>query len=204
MKIKNIIFDVGNVLFEYDPSFIIDSLFPKTENKAFFLDELFNSDIWQQLDRGDLTENKAIHQLTNQFKCSETTEYEMRTLINQFPDYLIPIEENISLFKTLTSQYKLFILSNFQTIPFKRLLEKHPFLKLSNGTVISNDIMMKKPELGIYDYLITTYRLIPNECIFVDDLKENIDAAKKILINGIQFTTPSKLKKDLQKFNILL
>ena len=62
--------------------------------------------------------------------------------------------------------------------------------------------MMKKPELGIYDYLITKFRLIPSECVFIDDLTENITSAKRILINGIHYTSSNQLKKELGKFSI--
>lgn len=202
MIIKNIIFDIGNVLFKYDPMHIIASLLPNTKKKDLYFNELFQSDLWQKLDRGDLTETVAIKQLSQKFKLTNQEEAELKLLINEFPDYLIPNQNTIDILIYLSKKYNIYILSNFQSAPFKRLEKKHDFFNLIKGKVISNDVMMKKPELGIYDYLITKYRLIPSECIFIDDLKENIATAKKILINGIQYESSNQLKKDLTRYSI--
>lgn len=202
MIIKNIIFDVGNVLFKYDPMHIISSLLPNTKNKNLYFNELFQSDLWQKLDRGDLTATTVVKQISQKFKLTNHEEAELKVLINEFPDYLIPNQNTIDIFKYLSNKYNIYILSNFQSAPFIRLEKKHDFFNVIKGKVISNDVMMKKPELGIYDYIITKYRLIPSECIFIDDLKENIVAAKKILINGILYESSNQLKKDLSRYSI--
>ena len=64
-EIKNIIFDVGNVLFKYYPEYIIKSLLPKCAHTEFYLNELFNSDIWTSLDKGSLTAETAIKEISN-------------------------------------------------------------------------------------------------------------------------------------------
>ncbi len=202
--IRNIIFDVGNVLFKYDPSYIISSLLPKTSKKDFYLNELFLSDLWQKLDRGDLTENNVVSILKKEFKLESKDETDIRTLINEFPDYLIPNDQTIQIFKALSKKYNIYILSNFQTKPFQRLHKNYDFFNISKGIILSNDIMMKKPELGIYDYLVTKYRLQPNECLFIDDLDENITSAKRILLNGIVYKSSDQLKKELNKYSINL
>ncbi len=200
--IKNIIFDVGNVLFKYDPLHIISSILPKSNKKEFYLNELFQSELWQKLDRGDLTENNVVEKLSSTFKLDDRSKNEIRTLINEFPDYLIPNKNTIEIFKILSKKFNIYILSNFQSKPFARLKKDHDFFNLSKGIILSNDVMMKKPELGIYDYLITKFRLIPSECVFIDDLTENITSAKRILINGIHYTSSNQLKKDLGKYSI--
>ena len=181
---------------------LLHACYQNPKKKEFYLNELFLSDIWQLLDRGDITENKAIERLKKQFKLNKKDETDIRLLINEFPDFLIPNKNTIELFNSLTKKYPVYILSNFQSKPYQRLLEQQPFMKQAKGIVLSNDVMMKKPELGIYDFLVTKYRLIPNECLFIDDLKENLASAKKILINGIHYTSSYQLKKELNKYAI--
>ena len=62
--IKHIIFDIGNVLFKYNPTHIIECLTPESKYKKFYLEQLFNSDYWQQMDRGDMSLEKVKKQLT--------------------------------------------------------------------------------------------------------------------------------------------
>ena len=66
-----------------------------------------------------------------------------------------------------------------------RLLKKYPFLDEAHGRVISGNVMMKKPEMGIYHYLFTQFRILPEESLFIDDMPENIATAKKLQLKTI-------------------
>jgi hypothetical protein len=70
-------------------------------------------------------------------------------------------------------------------------------LGLSWRDVISSHIKSIKPEPEIFEYLIGTYNLIPRNTVFLDDLKCNIDAAKKFGLNTIHVKNASKIKEEL-------
>ena len=91
----------------------------------------------------------------------------------QIKDIVIPVP-NLDVQKELVSKINI-ILSNFQSKPFQQLLKNNPFLTKAKGIVVSANVMMKKPEIGIYHFLLSQYRLLPHECIFIDDMKDNIN-----------------------------
>ena len=198
--IQNIIFDVGNVLFNYDPNYITSKLLPKKANQAFYIDHLFNAPIWQQLDRGDTTTNEAIQTIKKNHP--EADAAHLKTLITKFPDHLTLNTPIKTIFTTFTKQYNVYILSNFQAPQYERLKKNHAFLSTAKGTAISSSLYMKKPEIGIYHYLLTKYGLNPNRSIFIDDLEENIATAKKLCINSITFKSEPQLKQDLKKYEV--
>ena len=203
-KIKHIIFDVGNVLFNYNPSYIIECLIPNSNSKQFYLDHLFNSDFWQKMDRGDLTLEAVKKKLHQEHGLSSLEKKEITQLATHFVDHLILNSDMKKLFLSLNNSYNIYILSNFQSKPFQKLLKNHDFLNQAKGIVVSADVMMKKPEIGIYHFLLSQYRLLPHECIFIDDLKENIQTAKKLLINPILFTSFQQTTQELKQYNIAI
>tara|TARA_B100000427_G_scaffold329821_1_gene348180 strand:+ start:10400 stop:11020 length:621 start_codon:yes stop_codon:yes gene_type:complete len=200
--IKNIIFDIGNVLFKYDPTYIIECLTPKSKFKQLYLDHLFNSDYWQKMDRGDISLEKVKKKLIETHQLSNQEDNEITKLVNEFTNHLILNTDMKTLFQTLKQRYNIYILSNFQSKPFQQLAKNNPFLTEAQGIVVSANVMMKKPEIGIYHFLLSQYRLLPHQSIFIDDLKENIQTAKKLLINTIHFKSYGQTIKDLQQFNI--
>ena len=109
-KIKHIIFDVGNVLFKYDPNYIINELLPNTPHKDFYLEHLFNSPYWQHMDRGDMSTDNVIHQLQKKHDISNEIEKDLRLLINEFAKHLILDEKMKALFLTACKKYNLYIL----------------------------------------------------------------------------------------------
>ena len=201
-SIKNIIFDLGNVIFNYNPEHILKSLYPKNCDHKFYLDYLFNSEYWQELDAGRISEKQVIEKLSTTHHLSEHQKTIAHNLINNFTKHLTLNKDMKSLFMKLSTTYNVYILSNFQSKPFLTLNNDHPFLNLAKGKVISANVKMKKPELGIYHYLISQYFLNPPECIFIDDLIENIETAKKLQIKTILFKNVYQTKRELNSAGV--
>ena len=201
-EIKNIIFDVGNVLFKYYPEYIIKSLLPKTLNSEFYLKYLFNSDIWISLDKGTLKVNSAIKLLCKDHELSINQKSDITLLITNFYKYLILDEDMKNLFIHCSKHYNVYILSNFQSDSFKKLKQDHSFLSLAKGEVVSANVKMIKPELGIYHYLLSQEKVLPQESVFIDDMKDNIIAANRLLIHGIHHESYSRTISKLKKLKI--
>lgn len=99
--------------------------------------------------------------------------------------------------------YKLFIVSNQATETFAMLQATFTDLfNLFDGTVISSHVAMLKPELSIYQYLLTTYHLNAKDCIFIDDQEENLPPARSLGIDSIHFKNAAELKKQLKSYNV--
>ncbi len=201
--IRNIVFDVGRVLFQYEPEKIIDKLLPGTPHKAHHLDGLFNSPVWGQLDAGSISMEDAKAQLHRDVQGHAEKHAEMCVLLEQFTDHLDLIEGTLEIFLSLYTQgYPLYILSNFQTHGFDRLFRNYPFFKLATGMVVSGKVQLVKPDVAIYHHLLTTHTLTPQETLFIDDLAENIAACRAVGMKGIVFTSPQALAQELEQYRI--
>lgn len=180
-----LIFDVGNVLFGYYPEQLIEAILPQSTHKKLYLDCLFNAPLWQRLDRGDITEEEALETLKHTHHFSSHQQEECQQLLRQFTTHLVLDTQMKHLFETACTHYNTYILSNFQSGPFKQLCAQHPFLTRATGQVISADIRMKKPEIGIFHYLLSRFKLIPEHCLFIDDMADNITTAKQLKFHTI-------------------
>lgn len=201
--IKNIVFDVGEVLFAYNPNKIISTLLPETSYQEFHLESLFHAPLWQQLDRADVTPDEARQALHNVSPHPDATK-EVHHLFDNWIHHLDPIREVVHLFEAVSADYPVYILSNFQDEPFDILVKNHPFLTKATGMVVSGKLNVMKPEPEIYDHLLTTYNLTNTHTLFIDDREENIEAAKKKGMHGIVYKNPTQLFTDLRTLGLTM
>ena len=104
MAIKNIVFDVGQVLFYYRPNEIIDRLIPNTSFKDIYLRDLFGSPMWHAMDRGDVSHDEAVDRVVELNPHVPIPREEVRILVERFIDELVLVEENKALFAHLKKQ----------------------------------------------------------------------------------------------------
>lgn len=199
--IANIVFDIGNVLYAYDPVLLIQKILGPTPYAALFLEHLFHAPLWQSLDRGDLSESDALNQL--QGICSDVAFVSgCRQLLTHFSCHLEPIPETHQVLADLAVHYPVYLLTNFQSEPYKRLFAVSPVLPLSKGAIVSADEVCMKPEPQIYDLLLTRFGLRPEQTLFIDDMPANIMAARDKGIHTVHLTDPARLRGDLQFYNL--
>lgn len=193
---KNIIFDIGNVLLEFNPKEFLSSKIPEADKVLEVHKEVFESEEWLMLDRGTITEEDAKKVLINR---SSNNAHLIPVAFENWYDILIPIEGTVKVLKLLkAANYKVYFLSNFHRLAFKNINERYDFFKLFNGGVVSYEEKLLKPEQGIYARLIEKYELKPEECIFIDDVQANIEGAKKVNFKTILFKNPKDLVEKLK------
>lgn len=198
---KNIIFDIGNVLLSFEPKeYMKTKIKIREENIEKLFKEIFLSEEWLMLDRGTIEEPMAIERIIE--RNAELSE-DIKTVFKDWYSILVPIPKTVELLKSLKSKgYNIYYLSNFHDLAFKDVTNKNEFFNLFDGGVVSYEEKLLKPEEEIYKRLIERYNLIPEETIFVDDTKVNVEAAKKLGIRAFVFESPEKFKEDLRKLNI--
>ena len=198
--IKNIIFDLGNVLIRFKPEEFVNKNIKKEYREKFF-NAVFKGQEWADLDRGVLEYSDAVKIFSEKIpECSS----EIKKLFdNYILDVLEPIEKNIEIMKSLKGKYKLFVLSNFHYPAFDYIFKNWEFFKYFDGKVVSGHCKLLKPEKEIYELLCSTYSLNPIECVFIDDTKANIEAAEKFGINGIHLTDINILEEKLKENNLI-
>ncbi|MFL0245361.1 HAD-IA family hydrolase [Candidatus Clostridium stratigraminis] len=97
----------------------------------------------------------------------------------------------------------MFLLSNFHRSAFERVSLENEFFNLFDGRIISYEINLIKPEKEIYNRLLKTYNLEPEETLFIDDMQENINSAKELKINTILFSDAKSLREALKNKRLL-
>ena len=200
--IKNIIFDLGNVLLKFKPE---EFLLRFTSDKEYikqFVPKITRSKLWLDLDRG----YESLENAEFIFLSKYPEEKELISLFfNHWMEMLTPIEENIRILVDLSeSGYNTYILSNYIKEAFKFVKEKFDFFTLFDGQIISGEEKVIKPEKAIYKSLLRRYQLIPKESLFIDDVLFFLKPAKKLGISTIWNRPHTDLRKELKKFNVVI
>ncbi len=189
--LKNIIFDLGNVILKFSRDFLLSNFYTG-EDYALLKDKLFCD--WEMLDDDSISltdyKKKVISSLPNHLKCYANS------VLDNWEYYMTYSEGIISLIQELKQNgYKLYLLSNM-TYHFINNDYKFPILKEFDGLVYSAPIKMLKPNPEIYQYLLDKYSLNPKECLFVDDMKTNLVGATRFGINTFLFEGDVKKLRD--------
>ena len=198
--IKNVIFDVGKVLMEYDPEGFLKCLGfdEKTQNavnEAMFRNHLW----WEESDRGTMTPAELLEGFVSN---NPAYEKEIRKTHRMVGGTIELIPYAVEWVKNLKSRgYRLYILSNYAEYTYEQTEHKMKFLPYMDGTVFSYRCKLLKPEKEIYEYICKKYNLIPAECVFLDDREENTKAARSF---GMQAITFSDYETDSEKLEDLL
>lgn len=196
--IKNIIFDMGQVLLKFEPILFIErlSIF-NNEDQEILLKEIYHSQEWVMMDKGTLTINEAIDIFKQ--KVPEHLKQYVYDLVDNWYEPRIPVEGMLELVEELSKKYNLFLLSNASENQPK-YWNKTEFAKYFKDTLISCDVHVIKPNKEIYELAIKKFNIKPNESIFIDDNKDNVQGAINSGINAIQFIDANKLKEELKEY----
>ena len=195
--IKNIIFDIGNVLIHFQPKQYLATFIPDHEVREKVYGAIFGAKEWLMLDRGVITEEEAF--VLFRANCPEVTGEINYTVETFYEKMLTPISETAEYLKHLKqSGYRIYLLSNYQKKAFHHIKQRNDFFRFIDGGVISFEDRLMKPEPEIYQLLLNRYGLEPSETVFIDDTPENITAAEKLGIRGIVFRDFAGFKKEME------
>lgn len=184
-EIKNIIFDMGNVLLKFDPYVSLDTYCENEEDKKIIYQELFKGLEWIMGDEGKITNGQRFE--TVKLRIPKRLHRTLKLIVENW-DICMETVEGAKEFYSLAKEkgYKTFILSNACN-RFYHYFPKKYDLNSFDGVVVSSDVKMIKPNPAIYEYILKTYDLNPEESLFIDDVKENVEAARAVGMEGIIF-----------------
>ncbi len=198
--IKNIIFDMGNVLLAYTPQEFIKTVTDDEEAARIVLKELFYSREWLQLDEGSITEACAVENVS--LRIPQHTELVQKAMDNWHSD-LTPIDGMPEIVTKLKNKnYRVYLLSN-TSIKFFSYKDNVDMFKHFDGFVISAEEKLVKPNREIYECICKKFALTPEECLFIDDLQPNIDGALSAGLNAHLFKGAEELTLFLEDSDIL-
>ena len=195
--IKNIVFDMGNVVIRFDPDAFIERFGVGGEDKKTLLLEIFRSPEWVMMDRGRLTDEQAADIL-----CPLVPEHLReiaRKLIALWDRPIIEIEGIYPLIEELKGLgYGIYLLSN-ASCRQPDYWQRVPAAKFFDGTLISYSVKLIKPMPEIYEKFFETFGLKREECFFIDDSPANIEASLYVGMPGAVFHNDiRRLRRELR------
>lgn len=184
--IRNIVFDMGNVLIHWRPHLFVERLDLPEEDRALLLREVFASVEWVQLDRGSLSWEEAAASMSR--RLPERLHTLARKLTERWWEIcLLPVEGMADLIRELKGLgYGIYLLSNAKA-DLPRYFPLIPGSECFDGRIVSADWKLLKPQHEIYETLFREYGLKPGECFFIDDLALNVEGAWYVGMDGAVF-----------------
>ena len=198
--IKNYIFDFGNVLAEFYPDRLTAPFVSDEKTKEFLSEIVFDRVYWDKLDDGSITDDQVKSEICSRVP-ADLQDVACKVYDNWINN-LTPVKNMEQLiFDIQKTDKKLYLLSNI-SIGFAKNYRKVSWIKnlfdCFDGLVFSGNIGMVKPNSDIFEYLIKTFNLKADECLFIDDSLKNIEGAKLVGIEGYLFDgDATKLKNYL-------
>lgn len=194
----NIIFDLGNVLIEWNKEKILSKICKNDLEYNLFNKFVFQSNLWIDLDNGKISleflENQLIDEMGHQYQD------QIHELVWNWFNYVDLYDEVYELIKQLKKKnFQIYVLSNTSSI-FHILLDSviSKVSSVLDGYVISCEVKMMKPQKEIYLSLVNKYQLDIKDCIFLDDLEENVEAARTLGIKAFQIKERKEISNILK------
>lgn len=201
--VNNIVFDIGGVLVDYLPEKALRDIEIPEEMVNPLMNATVCNHLWPELDRGFIPEEVIVD-------CMMEENPELAPLIQFFftrglNGLVEAFPYSAEWLEDLKSRgYGVFLLTNYPKSLFElHWKNKFTFTRFVDGKIVSGEVKKMKPDPAIYQCLLDAYGLRAEECVFIDDRKENVLAAKYMGMNGLQFSnyedTRYMLENILQK-----
>lgn len=198
--IKNVIFDIGNVLTDFRwREFLQDKGFDDAMVERIAKASVL-SPFWKEFDRGEWDQQKLLEEF---IKTDPEIEEELHMAYDDIQGIVTPRAYAIPWIKELKAKgYGVYYLSNFSYKAHVDCAEALGFLPYTDGGILSYQDKVIKPGKEIYDLLLTRYGLKAEECVFLDDTLENVEAARRYGFFGICFQTKEQAEKELRALGV--
>jgi len=183
-KYKHFIFDMGNVLMDFNPKYILSKYFSDISKINHYYEYYFKSGIWGKLDNGDI----EFSQLEEDAQKNYPEDYEiLKNFLQTWQEHKWERQAMTEIVKHLSKQgYGIHLCSNAAR-RFHDYQNNYSVFQYFDSITISADLNHSKPDHFIYEKVLRDNNLIASECLFIDDLKENIYAAEALGIDGYHY-----------------
>ncbi|UKB85208.1 HAD family phosphatase [Chryseobacterium sp. MEBOG06] len=197
---KTIIFDLGGVLLDWNPRYFYRNIFKDPAEMEWFLSNICTDDWNLEQDRGRTFEEGISilkrkypqHSVNIQFYFSQWE----KMLIGEIPG-------TVHVLKELKKKYAIYGLTNWSEETFPIAYNRFDFFKLLDGIVVSGTEKMIKPDKEIFRVLLDRYNLKAEDCLFIDDNKDNIQSASELGFESIHFSSANQLSSVLKLKGVL-
>lgn len=198
--IRNVVFDMGNVLSDYNPRKYAESLLSDPGAVNAVVKELFGGPEWLLLDAGAIEESEAVSRVQKRIPQYADA---VAVAMKHWRCVLEPIAGMPELVDRIWKNgYRLYLLSNV-SLRFFRYYRQVAMFRHFDGFLISTEEKLMKPDPAIFRRLCEKFGLLPSECLLIDDIRENVEAAIHSGFRGHRFAGAEELEQHLIEKEIL-
>ncbi len=195
--IKNVVFDVCDVLLEFDSLNFVYEIFADKQRAAAVRAAIIEFDLWNKFDVGPESETVILEEFMETYP---HIAQDIKLAVEEAPKYELRCAYAIPWIKELKAQgFKVFIISNYCQLMLKARPDTIDFLKELDGGFFSCNVHMIKPHADIFAKLCADYILKAEECVFVDDRPANVEAAKQCGFEGLVFKNYASAHAQLRR-----
>jgi 2-haloacid dehalogenase len=199
---QTLVFDIGNVLIEWDPRFLYRKIFADKETMEWFLSHVCTHAWNLEQDRGRSMAD-AVAERIALFPGHEAA---IRAFDERWTETVSgPIDGSVAILERLRLLgVPDYAITNFSHEKFDVAKARFPFLNAFRGTIVSGVERLLKPEPAIYRLLLDRYGLTAADCVFIDDSPANVEGARAIGMHALHFKGPEALEADLRRLGFSL
>ncbi|PXV89476.1 putative hydrolase of the HAD superfamily [Lachnotalea glycerini] len=195
--INTIIFDLGMVLVNFRWHDFIEEFDFTKEVKEAVSKAMVQSKEWNEFDRSLLSDEEI---LSSFIRNAPEYEKEIAEVFQNIGNTVATYDYTKPWIQELKKKgYKIYILSNYPRRTYDLSKKQLDFLEVCDGALFSFEVKKIKPEEEIFHLLLDKYNIKSEEAVFLDDNINNIEAAQKLGIHSIHFTTRDNAVQELNK-----
>ena len=198
MKLQHVIFDLGAVMFEWNPKKIAENFTEDLGLQKRIQTELYYHQDWMDFDCALITEKEATIRASKKLGLALN---DAEDLFKQTKNSLVLISKTHDVLKKVKNKnLNAYCLSNISPELFKHLSDKYELFNLFDGIVTSGVENIGKPDKRIYEILLKRYDLNPQQCLFIDDSAANTNSATRLGITSITFKASENCYKKIYSY----
>ncbi|WP_295891799.1 HAD family phosphatase [uncultured Vibrio sp.] len=199
-SIKNVVFDVGNVIVRWSPIEIIRLTFGEEAAQEDLVSAVFQSETWLNLNKGFMSEGQAKSEYQ---KDLGFTDLECERLFYYIKQTQLLIFGSVELIQRLKKAgYKVYALTDNVHEIVAHLKSTYIFWDLFDGATVSAEVGLLKPQAEIYQSLLAQNQIEASESVFLDDMPANVEGAIAVGLSAIQFKHSAQCEEDLKQLGL--
>ncbi len=198
-QIKNVVFDIGNVVVRWSPLEIVRLAFGDIDSPQDKVTSIFQTEQWRRINKEQLSSAQVIALL----ETLGLTKLESEKLFYYIKQTQIELFGSVELIKRVKAAgYNVYALTDNVSEIVAYLQQHHHFWPLFDGTVVSADVGMLKPQPEIYTALLEQNNLLSEESVFIDDMPHNVAGARNVGMSAIQFYSAEQCEQALKSLGL--
>lgn len=201
-QIKNIVFDFGGVLVDWNPRYLYDKYFGNAEQSQWFLDNICLYSWNLQMDGGKPFAEGVKELQAEHPEWAEAIAVYHSRWVEMMGGEVAGTADVLRQAKV--AGYKIYGLTNWSAETFPMIRDTYPVFQEFDGIVVSGEEHLLKPDAAIYRCLMERYTLRAEESLFIDDNPDNVAAAKAIGMRAVRFESAEKLVEQLREYGVEL